>query len=645
MITSRHLNLKSVQLVLIVTCAVVCSNCSRVSSVESSDPDLLNAIQSEKALQDFNKINKSLADRFVYEDFIKKYPNTECATWAEVEIAVLDFNSLSEGKMYRLSPGIKSWETFWKKYRKLMSRNNSLETTEIVEDQLYPMLVKSAQLSDSFDVWLEFIRQFQDRPEAETFIKSSQQYILEQPVNWDTLRLTGIFFDHVENDSMYSDFVENVENQFYRELIHGSKDLNENLTFLKNFPNSKYKSEIEDKFYTLMVTYASFPEDAYKFLGAFPDSQKKHQALQKIENMDFDYALNTPDKVKALKEFIEQYPNSERRLEAEGIIEKSAFDKALESKSERKIEEFLSLYPESKFRERALKEISRIKEDRVVYDKLLGSLKHNDLIHDINCMNDFMTNYPSNKFYPEVEQSLSTARMKITLDKISEVLRSPRDDNAPQMTPDEIVSKYEQAVVYIETDLGSGTGFIITEQGHLITNNHVIENAKTIKIYTKHNAYTPKVIHVSRFYDLAILKISGIFTPAVLGNTRYAIKGERVVVIGHPKGLSYTVSDGLLSSLPRRYNNRNSEYFQISAPISAGSSGGPVFNMYGHVIGVASEGRKEFVKSDGSAVIVDKAENLNFALSISDAIPDIVEAIRKDSIITHPIIKIEMSNQ
>ncbi len=150
-----------------------------------------------------------------------------------------------------------------------------------------------------------------------------------------------------------------------------------------------------------------------------------------------------------------------------------------------------------------------------------------------------------------------------------------------------------------------GSGFFISKgRGLLVTNYHVIEGAHKVEVRLRDGAkaWADGVVDLDRKIDYAILQVSGAHFPAIrVGNARYAEIGEPVVAIGNPQGLDFTVSEGIIS---QRRPFGDHMMLQISAPISQGSSGGPILNMRGEVIGVATAG-------------VEQGQNLNFALPIN----------------------------
>lgn len=168
------------------------------------------------------------------------------------------------------------------------------------------------------------------------------------------------------------------------------------------------------------------------------------------------------------------------------------------------------------------------------------------------------------------------------------------------------IAKKVESVVYIEVAFGdgkgaSGSGFIISPDGRIVTNYHVIDGAASGKVVLNDGTtFTDiKVLGWDKEGDLAIIKVPGSGLPAVTtGNSDTAQIGEAVVAIGSPLGLQNTVSTGIISA-------RRDGYLQTTAPISHGSSGGALFNMMGEVVGITSAGMEE-------------GANLGFAIPINE---------------------------
>ena len=180
---------------------------------------------------------------------------------------------------------------------------------------------------------------------------------------------------------------------------------------------------------------------------------------------------------------------------------------------------------------------------------------------------------------------------------------------APAQTVPEIAEKALTATVYLEMQdtngktLGFGSGFFI-KPNLIATNYHVIAGAAsgTAKLVGRYTTYKIEGLTATdEANDLALLKVSeyGI-KPLLLGNSDAVKIGDKVYVAGNPKGLEGTFSDGIISSRRDKYTK---ERFQMTAPISPGSSGGPVLNSKGEVIGVSVAVHRDL-----------DAQNLNFAI-------------------------------
>jgi serine protease Do len=181
----------------------------------------------------------------------------------------------------------------------------------------------------------------------------------------------------------------------------------------------------------------------------------------------------------------------------------------------------------------------------------------------------------------------------------------------------ELVQRYGEAVISIETPSGKGSGFLINDDGYAITNDHVIQGETRISaiLYlnvpgglTRRRIDDVEIVALNPFFDLALLKLPlpKDLKPShvVLGSLEDVNAGEGVFAVGNPLGLERSVSQGIVSN-----RNRNIEgqiYLQTDAAINPGNSGGPLFNLRGEVIGVTSLGARK-----------DIAESLGFAIPIT----------------------------
>lgn len=140
---------------------------------------------------------------------------------------------------------------------------------------------------------------------------------------------------------------------------------------------------------------------------------------------------------------------------------------------------------------------------------------------------------------------------------------------------------------------GTGSGFVYDDQGHIVTNNHVIQNATKIRVsFTDEEMYEAEVVGADPWTDLAVLKIKekDLPSPLPVGNSDNLEVGQFVVAIGNSFGLRRTVTFGIVSALGRIIRTPNgqflSEVLQTDAPVNPGNSGGPLLNLDGEVIGL-----------------------------------------------------------
>lgn len=169
------------------------------------------------------------------------------------------------------------------------------------------------------------------------------------------------------------------------------------------------------------------------------------------------------------------------------------------------------------------------------------------------------------------------------------------------MNTQEILDTFQESIIQIETPLGSGSGFYLHEHKLIITNSHVASGLKEVVISSKNiKRLEAKVIYDDPKYDLAFIstKELDIKTPLLLSKENVK-DGDKVVAVGHPYGLNYTATQGIVSKAARLQGEL--EYIQIDAAINPGNSGGPVLNTKGEVVGV-------------NTFIIINSNNLGFAL-------------------------------
>ncbi len=205
------------------------------------------------------------------------------------------------------------------------------------------------------------------------------------------------------------------------------------------------------------------------------------------------------------------------------------------------------------------------------------------------------------------------------------------------LSTSEIVAKTANSVVEITTETvttgsffqqyvatGAGSGVIISDDGYILTNNHVIDGANTVKVTTKDSTeYDAEIIGADAKLDVALLKINAKeLTPATFGDSSTIQVGDYAVAIGNPLGqLGGTVTDGIVSALDRdvTVDNETMRLLQTDAAINPGNSGGGLFNSSGELIGIVC------AKASSSSTEV---EGLGFAIPINNVL-DILNDLKE----------------
>ena len=229
---------------------------------------------------------------------------------------------------------------------------------------------------------------------------------------------------------------------------------------------------------------------------------------------------------------------------------------------------------------------------------------------------------------PTVQQSNRTAAT-VSVKKV---------DGQTLMTPSEVYASTVNSVVSINCSAvstnifgqqtesaSSGSGFIYTADGYIVTNQHVVANASSINV-TLYNGdtYPATLVGSDSDYDVAVLKIDAKDLPAVtLGSSTDVNVGDTVLAIGNPLGeLTFSMSQGIVSCVNRAINVEGTPFnmIQVDASINPGNSGGPLMNLYGEVVGIVSAKYSSYANTT--------VEGLGFAIPINDVqsiIKDIIE--------------------
>lgn len=233
----------------------------------------------------------------------------------------------------------------------------------------------------------------------------------------------------------------------------------------------------------------------------------------------------------------------------------------------------------------------------------------------------YTTNSVSNKLH-DMEETIASSQTIMVENKDGTV------EEKKILTAKEIYEQNIESIVSVETNMNmsyffgtyeasaTGTGFFVSEDGYVMTNSHVVDNAVDISVVTHDgNKYPATLVGVNTDHDFALLKIDVSGVKAVkLGDSDAALVGEAVYTIGHPLYMDFSMSHGIIGATNRvLVNNYNSpmNLIQVTMPLNEGNSGGPVFNEYGEVIGIAN------AKFSGYTI-----EGMGFAVPINDAVND-----------------------
>lgn len=190
----------------------------------------------------------------------------------------------------------------------------------------------------------------------------------------------------------------------------------------------------------------------------------------------------------------------------------------------------------------------------------------------------------------------------------------------------------------------SGSGFLITKDGYIVTNYHVIKSANSVQVTLNNGAtYTAQVIGGDEDYDIAVIKVDPGETelkPVVIGTSGSLSVGDEVAAIGNPLGeLTFSMSEGIVSCLNREINVDGTPFnmIQITAAINGGNSGGPLFNIYGEVVGIVSA--KYTATSSGTAT-----EGLGFAIPMDDVMSMIKDIMEHGQVTTRPYLGVSVAS-
>ena len=226
-----------------------------------------------------------------------------------------------------------------------------------------------------------------------------------------------------------------------------------------------------------------------------------------------------------------------------------------------------------------------------------------------------------------------------------------------ELTTAEIYAKYVSSCVGITVDIVStnifgqtvtgaaaGSGFVITEDGYILTNYHVIDGANSIKVtFSDGKEYTATYVGGEEANDIAVIKVEATgLTPVVIGSSSDMLVGEQVTTIGNPLGeLTFSETTGIISALDRTItmsDGNKMNMIQTDCAINSGNSGGALFNLYGEVIGITNAKYSSSGSSSEASI-----DNIGFAIPIN-SVRSIVESIIKNGYIVKPYIGVSVED-
>jgi len=229
--------------------------------------------------------------------------------------------------------------------------------------------------------------------------------------------------------------------------------------------------------------------------------------------------------------------------------------------------------------------------------------------------------------------------------------RRKRDSLAERMSAGQIAEAQRRAAAFVAADtsednrgrerdasgpkpIGTGTGCVISSDGYIVSNWHVVSGAERIRVITKQGVLDAKVVRVDTANDLALLKAEGNFSPLPIASSRSVRLGATVATVGFPnvglQGFAPKLAKGEIASLSGAADD--ARFFQISVPVQPGNSGGALVDERGNTVGVVSaklSARVAFRSSGAIPENVNYAVKSSYLLSFLESVPDVVSKLKE----------------
>jgi putative serine protease PepD len=215
------------------------------------------------------------------------------------------------------------------------------------------------------------------------------------------------------------------------------------------------------------------------------------------------------------------------------------------------------------------------------------------------------------------------------------------------LSPHDVYQSAKDSVAYITTQVGTGSGFVVSDDGYIVTNAHVVEGANG-QIKAKigdGKTLDAKLVGQDASTDLALLKVDASnLKPLAFADSSTVQVGDPAYAIGNPFGLDRTLTTGVISALQREISSPNGfsidDVLQTDAAINPGNSGGPLFNAQGQVIGVNSQ-----IESTGNTSAGGQAGNVGIGFAIpSNTVKSVVSQLRATGKVSHAYLGVQTQN-